>query len=262
MDTKICINPACGNILRDQDIYCGQCGSEQPRHFSSTVASVSATAGSTLDVPAPDQAAPSPLAQRTPIEAIPVSEKTAAEIPAISAITPFTPSPDLVGRSCPICLTDLYPADSYKREMVVVCPDCHTYHHQICWEINLGCSTYGCKWTPSAEVQSNRTTLSPSDENSTENPYQNRVVSRHPPKGRGMAFLANLELVCGLVPFLVPFGLLLGVGVLAFGRRGLQELSPSHRMRFWVGLIAGCVIMLLFLFAGMIYLAFENLGTG
>ena len=51
--------------------------------------------------------------------------------------------PDVV-RSCPICQTRLQASDR-----VVACPDCGQTHHDECWFEIGGCSTYGCKQTPS-----------------------------------------------------------------------------------------------------------------
>lgn len=46
---------------------------------------------------------------------------------------------DCVGKICPVCKIELTAADK-----VMVCPDCAIPHHQKCWEMNAGCSTFGC----------------------------------------------------------------------------------------------------------------------
>jgi hypothetical protein len=77
-----------------------------------------------------------------------------------------------------------------------------------------------------------------------------------------MVFLSNLELFFGLVPLFFLPGLFIGVIILAFGRRYLAELPPAHRMRFWIGLIASCVIAVILLSASAIYWVFEVSGFG
>lgn len=46
---------------------------------------------------------------------------------------------DYVGKICPICKQELTASDKVK-----VCPDCGMPHHEECWEMNAGCSTFGC----------------------------------------------------------------------------------------------------------------------
>lgn len=46
---------------------------------------------------------------------------------------------DYVGKICPVCKIELTEADKVK-----VCPDCGIPHHEKCWEMNEGCSTFGC----------------------------------------------------------------------------------------------------------------------
>ena len=44
-----------------------------------------------------------------------------------------------VGKICPFCRTELKEEDTIK-----VCPACNTPHHEACWEVNNGCTTFGC----------------------------------------------------------------------------------------------------------------------
>jgi len=257
MDTKICINPTCKNVLLTEDIFCNRCGSEQPRQMPQIAENIPEAASNNFDPWGPVQATPSASSPSRSMEEIPERKKPPTTMHPMPEITPTAPPADLIGRSCPVCLTDLYHSDDSSREMVIECPACHSYHHQKCWEINQGCSTYGCKWTPSADVQADNTAVPAPGETYRENPIARTETAQHVSrKGKGMAFLANLELVFGLMPFLAPVGLFCGIAVVAFNRKGLQEMYPSHRMRFWVGFIASCVIMLLFLFTGMIYLLY------
>lgn len=44
-----------------------------------------------------------------------------------------------VGKICPFCKTEILEGDSVK-----VCPSCGIPHHEGCWEVNGGCTTFGC----------------------------------------------------------------------------------------------------------------------
>ncbi len=44
-----------------------------------------------------------------------------------------------VGKICPVCKQEINELDK-----VTVCPDCGMSHHTGCWEMNCGCSTFGC----------------------------------------------------------------------------------------------------------------------
>ena len=46
---------------------------------------------------------------------------------------------DYVGKICPVCKQEFNELDK-----VTVCPDCGMPHHTECWEMNGGCSTFGC----------------------------------------------------------------------------------------------------------------------
>jgi predicted amidophosphoribosyltransferase len=46
---------------------------------------------------------------------------------------------DYVGKICPVCKQEIKELDK-----VTVCPDCGMPHHTDCWEMNRGCSTFGC----------------------------------------------------------------------------------------------------------------------
>ncbi len=46
---------------------------------------------------------------------------------------------EFVGKICPVCKQELNESDK-----VTVCPDCGMPHHTSCWEMNGGCSTFGC----------------------------------------------------------------------------------------------------------------------
>lgn len=46
---------------------------------------------------------------------------------------------DYVGKLCPVCKKEIMEADKVR-----VCPDCGIPHHEQCWEMNSGCSTFGC----------------------------------------------------------------------------------------------------------------------
>ena len=45
-----------------------------------------------------------------------------------------------IGKICPYCNKEIIPGD-----MVKVCPNCNTPHHESCWDKNEGCTTFGCK---------------------------------------------------------------------------------------------------------------------
>ncbi len=46
---------------------------------------------------------------------------------------------DYVGKICPVCKQELTEMDK-----VTVCSDCGMPHHEECWQMNGGCSTFGC----------------------------------------------------------------------------------------------------------------------
>lgn len=46
---------------------------------------------------------------------------------------------EFVGKICPVCKQEINELDK-----VTVCPDCGIPHHTDCWEMNAGCSTFGC----------------------------------------------------------------------------------------------------------------------
>jgi hypothetical protein len=49
---------------------------------------------------------------------------------------------NVIGKTCPYCQTPIKPGIP-----VVICPECKIPHHKECWEENVGCTTYGCKYT-------------------------------------------------------------------------------------------------------------------
>lgn len=53
---------------------------------------------------------------------------------------------EYVGKICPVCKQELTAEDKVK-----VCPDCGIPHHEACWEVNAGCSTFGCLQQGTAE---------------------------------------------------------------------------------------------------------------
>lgn len=59
-------------------------------------------------------------------------------------LSTFHSRPGDVGAMCPICQSGIA-----AEEVVVSCPSCGQIHHQECWVEVGGCSTYGCKETPS-----------------------------------------------------------------------------------------------------------------
>ena len=46
---------------------------------------------------------------------------------------------DCVGKICPVCRQEIK-----VGEMIITCPDCGMPHHENCWNMNGGCSTFGC----------------------------------------------------------------------------------------------------------------------
>jgi Prokaryotic RING finger family 1 len=61
---------------------------------------------------------------------------------------------EVVGRSCPICQTQIV-----RGELAVACPGCRLDYHDDCWKSNSGCGAYGCSFTPEtikAKVDENR----------------------------------------------------------------------------------------------------------
>lgn len=46
---------------------------------------------------------------------------------------------EFAGKICPVCKQEINELDK-----VTVCPDCGMPHHTDCWEMNRGCSTFGC----------------------------------------------------------------------------------------------------------------------
>jgi hypothetical protein len=47
---------------------------------------------------------------------------------------------------CPVCQSAVN-----SGEPTTACPQCHSPHHQDCWDYNKGCGLYGCKEAPPTE---------------------------------------------------------------------------------------------------------------
>lgn len=62
---------------------------------------------------------------------------------------------DYVGKICPVCKQEINELDK-----VTVCPDCGMPHHTDCWEMNGGCSTFGCAQQGTVEVKKPMATCS------------------------------------------------------------------------------------------------------
>lgn len=46
---------------------------------------------------------------------------------------------------CPVCQTSFS-----SGEQIRTCPECSVQHHKECWSMIGGCSTFGCKYTPTS----------------------------------------------------------------------------------------------------------------
>lgn len=53
--------------------------------------------------------------------------------------------PDVAGKMCPFCQTQIGP-----NAPVHVCDACNMPHHAECWDHNQGCTTFGCSCCPGA----------------------------------------------------------------------------------------------------------------
>jgi len=53
-----------------------------------------------------------------------------------------------VGKICPVCKQEFN-----ELSQVTVCPDCGIPHHTECWEMNRGCSTFGCAQQGSVKIE-------------------------------------------------------------------------------------------------------------
>lgn len=61
-----------------------------------------------------------------------------------------------VGKICPFCKTEIKEGDAVK-----VCPACRIPHHQVCWEENKGCTTFGCSEQHYEAQETNPTDVCP-----------------------------------------------------------------------------------------------------
>lgn len=59
---------------------------------------------------------------------------------------------EIMGKICPFCKTEIKPGEAVK-----VCPACGIPHHEICWEENHGCTTFGCSEQHYEEQHTNPT---------------------------------------------------------------------------------------------------------
>ncbi len=59
---------------------------------------------------------------------------------------------DNAGKICPVCKLEINGLDK-----VTVCPECGMPHHTECWEMNGGCSTFGCAQQGTVEVKEKKT---------------------------------------------------------------------------------------------------------
>jgi len=64
--------------------------------------------------------------------------------PSVSSAS--TASAAATGVLCPVCQSPVDSAESTRS-----CPQCHSPHHQECWDYNRGCGLYGCKEAPETE---------------------------------------------------------------------------------------------------------------
>lgn len=62
---------------------------------------------------------------------------------------------EFVGKICPVCKQEFNELDK-----VTVCPDCGMPHHTDCWEMNGGCSTFGCVQQGTVEAKKPMATCS------------------------------------------------------------------------------------------------------
>lgn len=53
----------------------------------------------------------------------------------------------VIGKTCPYCQTPIKPGEQF-----VFCSMCSIPHHQQCWNENHGCTTFGCKGTPTLSI--------------------------------------------------------------------------------------------------------------
>ena len=63
--------------------------------------------------------------------------------PGTGTAKPAGPAGDAVGKFCAICQTSII-----AGEATVACAHCELPFHEECWEVNRGCSTYGCEAAP------------------------------------------------------------------------------------------------------------------
>lgn len=59
---------------------------------------------------------------------------------------------EYVGKICPVCKSEINELDK-----ITVCPDCGIPHHTECWEMNGGCSTFGCAQQGTIEAKEKKT---------------------------------------------------------------------------------------------------------
>lgn len=59
---------------------------------------------------------------------------------------------EIIGKICPFCKTEIRPGEAVK-----VCPACGIPHHELCWEENHGCTTFGCSEQHYEEQHTNPT---------------------------------------------------------------------------------------------------------
>lgn len=57
---------------------------------------------------------------------------------------------EYIGKICPFCRTEIKEGDIIK-----VCPECGIPHHEVCWDKNKGCTTFGCAQQHCMEQPSN-----------------------------------------------------------------------------------------------------------
>lgn len=62
---------------------------------------------------------------------------------------------NFTGKICPVCKQEFNELDK-----VTVCPDCGMPHHTDCWEMNGGCSTFGCAQQGTVEAKKPMATCS------------------------------------------------------------------------------------------------------
>lgn len=99
---------------------------------------------------------------------------------------------------CPYCQTQVD-----HTEQAMACPSCGVLHHTKCWQLNQGCTTFGCKTSASAETVS---TVSPQPLSTTEadSSAQNygrssAVSAEQPSAGVSRRFAAGMILVIAAI---------------------------------------------------------------